>query len=83
MDSDSALGGFLIGLMIGGVVALFRAPRLRNTSVDAVQERLKDAQKDVRNRLEKIVPSDPISENIAEGKEAAQRRRAELGLKKK
>lgn len=80
IDPDTAFGGFLIGLVLGGSVALFKGPRIRRGDVDAVQQRLREAQQDVRNRLENMTLADPISENIAEGKEAAQRRRAELGL---
>lgn len=80
LDPDAAFGGFFVGLVIGGLVTLFKGPRVQPGNVDAMQKRLKDAQADVRNRLENMTPADPISENIAEGKEAAQRRRAELGL---
>ncbi len=82
MDEDSAFGGFLLGMMIGGVIALFRFPRLRKANLDEAQERLRKAGKEAGSQLEKMVPRDPISENIAEGKEAAQRRRRELGLSK-
>jgi hypothetical protein len=80
LNPDAAFGGFLLGLLIGGVMTLLKGPRIGRQEVDAVQQRLKEAQQDVLDRLESITPSDPISENIAEGKEAAQRRRAELGL---
>jgi hypothetical protein len=72
----AALGwGFVIGLLLGGIGALFKAPNHRQIS-----DLRDETWQKLRSRLESIVPSDPIAESMAEGKAAAQHRRAELGL---
>ena len=65
--------GFVIGLLVGSLFALFNAPE----SGDETRRKL---TQNVRTSLESITPTDPIAEGIAEGKAAARRRRAELGL---
>lgn len=79
LDPDAALGGFFLGMIVGGFMTLFRGPRLRQQDMQRASEQLKAASEDARQRLEALTPGDPISESIAEGKEAARRRRAELG----
>jgi gas vesicle protein len=67
--------GFVMGLVVGSLFALFNAPE----SGDETRRKLTE---NVRNTLESITPTDPIAEGIAEGKAAAQRRRIELGLER-
>ncbi len=78
LPEQGVLAGFFWGAVLGGVVALVRAPRLHAT------EKLQQLQTGVRDRLEQletaVTPSDPIDESLAEGKAAARRRLAELGL---
>lgn len=77
LDSGLLFLGFLVGLLIGGVAALFKAPR----NADQMRQQISDSSDALRNKLESAVSAaDPLSESLAEGKAAAQRRRAELGL---
>lgn len=78
LSQDAAFAGFRLGLLIGALVALFKAPRIR---VKGMQRQIADASKEIRDKIENTVASDPMSESIAQGKEAARRRRAELGRK--
>ncbi len=64
-DDDKLFGGFIWGLLIGGLVALFRGPRIKLNPQD-VGEAVKD------------VTTDPLRRGIAEGKVAAQRRQDAL-----
>lgn len=65
-DNNTLFGGFVVGLLVGAGVAVFRGPRIR--------------PQELRGSIEKAIPNDPIDESIAEGKAAARKRRAELGL---
>ncbi len=76
LDSGTLIGGFLIGLLVGGIAALFKAPR----SGLHVRQQIAQAGEQVRDKLEFAVPADPIAESLAEGKATARRRRNELGL---
>ena len=79
LDSGALLVGLLMGLLAGGLIALFRAPRKGSVT----RRQIVGAGHDLRQHLEEAVtPLDPIAESMAEGKAAAQRRRAELGLDK-
>lgn len=77
VDGESLLWGFVWGLLLGGLVGLFLIPR------SGVENRrqLIASSRQIRQQLEDVVtPTDPVAESIAEGKAAARRRRAELGL---
>lgn len=76
LDSGTLVAGFVIGLLVGGGIALFKAPR----SGIRMREQLSLAGEQVKDRLGSAVPADPIAESLAEGKAAARRRRSELGL---
>jgi hypothetical protein len=67
------MAGFFWGAVIGSIIALVRAPRLRP------MQQIKQVQQDVRVKLEAVVPGDPINQSIAEGKAAARRRLVEIG----
>jgi gas vesicle protein len=77
LDSGFLVWGFLIGVIAGGLLALFRTPQigfLRSPQLGETGQAL-------REKIESTLrPADPIAESIAEGKEAARRRRVELGL---
>jgi hypothetical protein len=77
IDDGKVFSGFFYGLLVGGVVALFKGPRV---NLKRTREQLADAGGTIRGKLEAVTPSDPVSESIAEGKEAARRRRSELGM---
>lgn len=77
LDIGALLGGVLVGLIAGGLLALFRAPR----SGRETRRQLTEASHELRDQIEEAVtPVDPVAESMAEGKAAARRRRTELGL---
>lgn len=73
LDVSTLIWGLLLGMIIGGAVAMFRAPR----SGQETRQQLAESGQALR---EKLTPVDPVTESLAEGKAAARRRRAELGL---
>jgi hypothetical protein len=69
--------GFLLGLLVGGLLALFKPARSsthREFFDEAAQRR-----HDSRETAER---ADPAAESLEQGRAAAQRRRAELGFKR-
>ncbi|MBA3868170.1 MAG: YtxH domain-containing protein [Anaerolineae bacterium] len=76
LDSGMLLGGFIIGLIVGGIAALFRTPRSGND----VRQQLVESGDNLRGKIESVIVSDPVAESMAEGKAAARRRRIELGF---
>ena len=77
LDSGLLVAGFVIGLIVGGIGALFRTPRSGND----VRQQLVESGDSIRDKLESVIVSDPVAESMAEGKAAARRRRLELGFK--
>lgn len=71
LNNDTVFSGFITGLIAGGLVTLFRGPRIR-LNLSQTRTQIAEAVQETF--------SDPISESILEGKQAAQRRRSELGL---
>ena len=71
LDSNKVFSGFQFGLLVGGLVALFRAPRIsifrRGITADSLAQ--------LKNRVNSV---DPITRSISEGKEAARRRHDEI-----
>jgi hypothetical protein len=80
LDNDKVFSGFMLGLIAGGVIALFKGPRIRPGNLEETRKTLKSARNAIVDTLETVTPSDPVKDSIAEGKEAARRRRADLGL---
>ena len=81
LREGSVITGLFWGMLIGGLWALIRGPRLSvKDTISSTRERIVDAGSELRERVEAAVPHDPIAESIAEGKAAARRRLAELGL---
>lgn len=78
LDNQAAFWGFLLGLVLGGLLALFRAPQ----SGKATLQRITGLGQSVRDKLENALPADPMLDSIAEGKAAARRRLEELGFNK-
>jgi gas vesicle protein len=77
LDLSALIWGLLMGLVIGGVAALFYAPRSGNET----RQLLAESEQNLREKIEAtVIPVDPVAEGMAEGKAAARRRRAELGL---
>ena len=75
LDTSTLIIGFIIGLLTGGIAALFRAPGKEQP----LGQQISETSNLLRNKLESFAQSDPISESLAEGKAAARQRRAELG----
>lgn len=88
LDDNTVFSGFILGLLVGSIVAIFRGPRIHLDKLSAMAAQATQTGRDItlntgkeiRTKLEAAVPTDPINESIAEGKEAARRRRTELGL---
>lgn len=74
LDMGVLIVGFVIGLLAGGIGALFSAPQ----SGDATRQQITETGHTLRSRIEAAVPADPVAESMAEGKAAARRRKAEL-----
>lgn len=75
LDGGLLVSGFVIGLLVGAITALFNGG-------SRARQGLLETGETLRDKIESIVPTDPIAESLAEGKAAARRRRAELGLEK-
>jgi gas vesicle protein len=77
-NNAAVFWGFVLGLLIGGLAALFGAPKSDKT----IGQRVKGLRHSVRDKLENTIPADPLADSIATGKAAARRRLEELGLDK-
>lgn len=73
LHSGSLITGFFIGLLVGGIGALLKAPSSGSQTRQTLGQNLRSA-------IETVTPADPLVESVAEGKEAARRRLAALGL---
>ena len=79
IDAGALTLGALMGLLLGGLAALFLNPR----SGPETRRQITSSSQELREQLEQtIVPPDPLEESMAEGKAAARRRRDALGLDK-
>lgn len=72
--------GLLLGLIVGGVTALFKAPVSGRDFRQQVSEQVSATSHNLRSTVESVVPSDPVAESLAAGKEAARRRRSDYGM---
>ena len=80
LDGGLLVLGLVVGLVAGGVVGLLNAPRSGRTTRNSISRSVNETGDTLRSTVERVAPSDPVGESIAEGKAAARRRRAELGL---
>lgn len=80
LDGGLLVFGLFVGLIIGGIFGLLNAPRSGMATRGRITTSVNETSETLRTTVERVVPSDPIGESIAEGKAAARRRRAELGL---
>lgn len=80
LDGGLLVFGLLIGLAVGGVVGLLNAPRSGMATRRQITSSVNETGESLRNTVERVTPHDVVGESIAEGKAAARRRRAELGL---
>jgi gas vesicle protein len=76
LDRGLLLGGFLLGLIVGALIGLFRGPRLNQELLHQISE----SSEQIRGKLDSVIPTDPVTQSLTEGKTAARQRRAELGL---
>ncbi len=72
LNEGAVFSGFFFGVIVGAFITLLRGPRIR-----LKRENLSHAKTYIRDALTVV---DPIKQSIAEGKEAARRRRSDLGL---
>lgn len=75
VDSGMLAFGVVLGMFVGGVVALLTAPRRKGSARHALATLTERA----KGRIETAVPADPVEESLAVGRAAARRRREELG----
>ena len=81
LDGGMTFWGVLVGLAAGALYALLNAPRSGAATRHQITSAVNETSETIRERIDAVVPStDPITESIAEGKAAARRRRAEMGL---
>ena len=78
IDGGMLIAGLLLGFIAGSLVALFKAPVSGKEFREQVSESVSNTGQIIRSTVESVVPSDPVAESLAAGKEAA-RRRAEFG----
>jgi gas vesicle protein len=76
LDNGLLVVGFTLGMVVGGIFALFKAPGTGRK----LRQQIADSGGTLREKIESVVPADPVAESLAEGKAAARRRRDELGL---
>ncbi|MCU0497916.1 MAG: hypothetical protein MUF87_11235 [Anaerolineae bacterium] len=68
LREDAVFTGFFWGMLIGGILAIFNAPRVRPA------QQLEEVKQGLLEKLD----HDPITDSIADGKAAARRRLNEL-----
>lgn len=83
LDGVTFVFGTLLGMLFGALGALWYVPlsgrRLRRKLADTVDRTAESARSQVET-LSGTLTADPVAESLAEGKAAARRRRADLGL---
>ena len=80
VDGGLLLFGLLLGITTGALIALLTAPKSGRTFRRELSASVNETGQNLKATVESVVPSDPVAESMAEGKAAARRRRAELGL---
>jgi gas vesicle protein len=73
LDVGVLIGGVIVGLLIGALAALLFSP----VSGEQMMRRLRGGTTETPTARK---DSDPVAESIAEGKAAARRLRAQLGI---
>jgi hypothetical protein len=80
IDSGGIILGLVLGTLIGGVAALFKAPLLRVPMRHQHSGTMTVKPEKSAVKAEPNIPADPVAESRAQGKAAATRRRSELGI---
>lgn len=78
IDQASFQFGVILGLLIGGIVALFTLPKSGRALRLILKQDAVVTTERLRARVEQVLPADPIAQSIAEGKAAARRYRRVL-----
>jgi len=77
LDGGLLVVGLIVGMATGALLTLFTAPK----TGFALRQQLSDTVSETGQQIRATVTApDPVAESMAEGKAAARRRRAELGL---
>ncbi|MFQ3568090.1 MAG: YtxH domain-containing protein [Aggregatilineales bacterium] len=76
LNSGAFLTGLFLGVLAGALLAWFKAPQ----TGAAFRRQLTEQSETLRARVEASLPVDPVEASLVQGKEAARRRRQELGL---
>ncbi len=79
LDGGMLVFGVLLGLVVGGLAALFNTPMSGRALRHQFGASVSETGQNLRSGIEAALPSDPLAESMAEGKAAARRRMAELG----
>lgn len=79
LDSGMMVFGILLGIVFGGLVTLFNAPKTGRAFRRQFTSSVGEAGQNIRSGIEAVIPTDPVAESMAEGKAAARRRMEELG----
>ncbi len=74
LDWGFLVRGFILGVLIGGATALFTAPISGKPLREKVRQRLAFLDRDLRERAERLMPPDPVSQSLMEGQAAARKR---------
>jgi hypothetical protein len=72
--------GLLLGTLVGGAVALFKAPLLRASVQHNLPKPVSATPEVPPARAILSTPADPVAESRSQGIAAARRRRTELGV---
>ena len=80
ISGTALVWGLLLGMIAGGLVALFRIPVSGKVVRQQISDSVTATGQNLLSTVESVVPTDPVAESLAAGKEAARRRRAEFGL---
>jgi hypothetical protein len=79
VDRGSAIWGILLGLIVGGLVTLFKSPVHGLALRPRTRPSAQSINADIRYSSASVIPSDPVATSLEEGRAAARRRRADLG----
>jgi Na+/H+-dicarboxylate symporter len=80
INGTTLFWGLILGLLVGGIVALFKMPISGKVFRQQISKSVSATGQNLRSTMESVVPTDPVAESLAAGKEAARRRRADFGL---
>lgn len=78
IDAGGVVFGVILGMLVGGVVALFKAPRLRVRHQP--RKPIIPAPEPPAVKALPTLPTDPVEESRTQAIAAARRRRFELGV---